>query len=106
MVIRKAERPMIYGTPLFSTFPYFPPKEGVPLKALFFLSHGRRNRLLPLSQGETLKRFLSETPSISWVPEGFPFSADFSLDLCCRIPAYALSFVPNERIVPFLKASF
>lgn len=105
MVIRKQkEGPWIYGTPL--TFLFSPPKEGVPLKAIFFLSHGQRNALKKITPRESLRRFLSQVPPMLWVPEGLSFSAHFSLDLCTTLPTYEFAFVPDERVVPFLRDIF
>jgi len=104
MVIhKKAGRPLIYATPLFRIPPSFPSGEGAPLRGIFFLTHGRRNRLKALPLQESLRRFLSETPPIFWVPEGLSFAAAFSLDLCRSIPTYELSFRPDGQVVPFLR---
>ena len=105
MVIRKQkEGPWIYGTPL--TFLSSPPREGVPLEAIFFISHGRRNALKKITPRESLGRFLSQVPPILWVPEGLSFSAQFSLDLCTTLPTYALAFAPDEKVVSFLREIF
>ena len=107
MVICKEKRgPWLYGTPLLNAS--FPPpsREGAPLRKIFFLRHGRKNVLKTVDPRDSLKRFLSEIPPILWVPEGLPFSATFSLDLCQRIPTYELSFVPDETIVHFLRNAF
>lgn len=97
--------PRIYGTPIFSTSSISPLKKGVPLRALFFLRHGRRNALKSLSPRDSLERFLSQTPSILWIPEALRFSAEFSFELCSSLPNHELSFVPDGTVVSFLRKS-
>lgn len=103
MALCRREKPTLFGTPLHSPLPNFLLTEGVPLEAIFFLRHGRKNQLTPLSYRESLTRLLPEIPFIPWAPEGHPFSSEFSLELCTSFPTYELSFVPDARVVSFLK---
>jgi len=61
MVIRKEKRrPHIYGTPLLRILPPSLLTEGAPLEAIFFLTHGRRTRLIHLSPRESLRRIIKD----------------------------------------------
>ncbi|MFH1857482.1 MAG: hypothetical protein ABH845_01065 [Candidatus Omnitrophota bacterium] len=90
----------IFGTPWHSRCKSFSP-ESVPLSAIFFLSHGRKNILTPVGPKEAVARLLREIPLI--VPETRLSASSLVLELCERIPAYTLAFSPTKKVVPFLK---
>ncbi len=105
VVCKRKGGPRIYGTPPCEPFPFFSLTEGTPLRGIFFLAHGKKNQLRRLALQESLRRFLLEVPPISWALEADSFLAEFVLTLCSSFPIYELSFVPDARIVSFLKKS-
>ncbi len=102
IVVRKEGRKKtIFGTPWHSKFPSVS-NQKAPLRAVFFLCHGKKNTVSRLSLSESVRRFLPEAWPRAWDPEGIPFIMRSSLDLCAEVPCYELAFVPTEEISLFV----
>ena len=105
VAVRREEKKIcIYGTPFGNASPFCSPKS-TTLSSIFFLAHGEKNQLKPLSSKESLQRLFPEVRLPSRLPAILSSAAESSLDLCTLIPAYELAFVPDERVVSFLKSS-
>lgn len=103
IVRRIGKKIYLFGAPWYRDgFPILP-NGRTPLKALFFLSHARKNRITPLSFKESVKRLLSQTNPLAWNPEGVAFSVKFSMNLCAEIPSYQLDFSPTPQVISFLR---
>lgn len=75
----------------------------VPLRAVFFLSHGECNRILPLSPIDALTRLLSQVFLPVWDQRQLGLVMATCSDLMGRIPAYQLEFVPEPGTVGFVQ---
>ena len=99
MVVRKIDGSFFtFGTP-------WPGEEeiavnkGVPLSAIFFISHGTDNKIEQLKPREALEKLLPLT-SIPWYDaDTMPGILTFCGDLTSYLPAYELSFKPDTGIV-------
>jgi len=80
--------------------------DSIPLSAIFFLSHGHKNRLLRLTPKEAVQRFLPQAFLPPWNLEGCARSLPLALEVCEKIPSYALAFIPHHDTVPFLRGFF
>jgi hypothetical protein len=92
----------IYGTPWHGTGKYAKP-DSARLKKIFFLKHGKENRLARLTPVEAGTRLLAAAFPPLWDREGM----DFTLGLCSKVmsvtPAYELSFLPDADIRGVIK---
>jgi hypothetical protein len=70
-----------------------------PIEAIFFLKHGRTNRVLRLGAGQTLERLLP----VATVPWSDPAALRPVLDLCGKliadVPAFEFQFRPEPKAV-------
>jgi hypothetical protein len=103
IVIRKTDtRFMTYGTPW--------PGEGkiavnnsVPLNGIFFIIHGRSNRIEEIKPGKAFEKLLPVV-SVPWYDKNNMIRIlSFCEDLTSRVPAYALHFKPDTGVVDFLE---
>lgn len=92
----------LYGTPWSRSRQSISARSTL-LTAIFFLSHGKENRLTRLSQKEALKRFLPELYLPPWDPDGHPATLSLALEVCARVPTYSLGFAPDQAVVSFLR---
>lgn len=106
IIVRKNGRTFwLFGTPWHGPCKSIS-SQSAPLTAIFFLSHGKQNRLIPLSPKEALKRFLPELYIPPWDPNGRPTLLSLALEVCAKIPSYSLAFTPQKEVVPFLRDFF
>jgi hypothetical protein len=74
-----------------------------PLSGIFFLSHGKENRVKPLNPRQALERLLKVT-SIPWYDRGvMPGILDFCEDLLTNVPLFEFHFTPGIEAVRFLE---
>lgn len=94
----------MYGTP-WPGDAGFARNEGVPLKALLFLRKALENRSEPVDAAGAMER-LMPVSSIPWY-EPTLMSASLGVigDLAASIPAADLSFTPDDRVLPALRAA-
>lgn len=75
----------------------------VPLAGIFFISHGRDNRIRPLDRKEALAKLLPVT-SIPWYDHVvMPDILGFCDDLISHIPAFELHFRPDGDVAHLLE---
>ena len=76
--------------------------ERVPLRALFFLAKGSRNRITPLTATQAIERLLPVT-SIPWydIP-GLSGAVKVCEDMAAAVPCYELQFRPDGSVADLL----
>jgi hypothetical protein len=102
IVVRKMDHCIrAYGTP-------WPGTEGIannqsaPLKAVFFLIHGDRDRIEPVSPQESVKLLLPVT-SVTWYDtRRLTAILDFLFGIATQTPAYKLTFKPDSDVASVL----
>lgn len=92
----------MYGTPWHGEAELALP-ERAPLTRVFFLGRGARNELRSLREAEAVARLMA----CSFIPfynrAGLDFSLAFFQQVTQAIPAEQLTFVPDERVVEFIR---
>ncbi len=92
----------IYGTPWPSSAG-FARNESAPLRALYFLEHGERNEIIPLTAAEAIRRLIP----VSMVPWQAPTVLDPFLKtlegIVESVPAALLRFTPTGAAVELLR---
>ena len=93
----------VYGSPWPSSG-HFALNGSAPLRRIYFLEHGAANVIEPLTPQGALKRFI-ECAMIPWMDPAFfdPFIRPIE-NILRAVPAAVLRFVPDEAVVPFVKA--
>jgi hypothetical protein len=102
IVREKAGQLWMYGTPWHGEFKKVSP-EGLPIRKIFFLRHGRKNSVVPKERAGGVSMLLTRCFPPLWDKQGM----DYTLDLCHRlvnkIPCYELSFVPGRQVLNLVR---
>lgn len=77
--------------------------ESAPLRAIFFLSHGDRNRCVPLSPGGAVAQLMSQVFLPVWSREQVELTMQTCADLVQEAECYHLEFVPEPDVVGFVR---
>jgi hypothetical protein len=73
------------------------------LAAILFLAHGESNRVKEIDKKEALEKILPAT-SIPWYDAAVMEKVlHFVDEMLVNIPCYEIQFVPDVRVVSFLK---
>ncbi|MGD2248466.1 MAG: hypothetical protein PVF58_08665 [Candidatus Methanofastidiosia archaeon] len=101
LIIRKREEHFwVYGVPWKDTHLTSP--DPCPLENIFFIEHAKEN-ILKQKKG-TLNSILPHILHPLWNVSGVKFSMNFLSELVKKIPCYMLGFVPDKRIIDFIRA--
>jgi hypothetical protein len=92
----------MYGTPWHGDFKEHS-SHGLPIHKLFFLRHGRKNSCKAKSGAEAVSMLLTRSFPPFWDSEGMAFTIEFCQRLVSKTPCYELTFVPNGRILDFVR---
>ena len=92
---------MLYGTPWNVDFK-LTSAAVVPLKKIFFIHHGKENRIELTDKQEAFASLFSNLFSAFWNRKGLEFSMKFCDDLVSSIPCYELGFVNDEKVMEFV----
>jgi hypothetical protein len=103
IAVRKIDKMfMSYGTPWAGEAAKAENK-AVPLAGIFFISHGKVNRIDELKPRQAMERLMPVT-SIPWYDEKTMTKVLFLCeDMVSNVPAYDLSFKPDNEIVDILE---
>jgi hypothetical protein len=74
-----------------------------PLKAVFFLVHGKQNQCARLASGEALAELLSQVFLPLWSREQLELTMQTCSDLLGKVDCYRLQFVPDRRVIAFVQ---
>ncbi len=92
----------IHGTPWHGDAGLADPG-GVPLAAIFFLSHGETNTVSSLSPAQTASRLMARSFPTFWNQEGLGFSTGIATDVALTVPGRELEFVPGPETVDYVR---
>jgi hypothetical protein len=93
----------IYGTPWHGEGGFASPRGG-GLKAIFFLRQGTENVVEPVKAVNAVSRLLTCSFPPYWDAEGMEFTLGFLEDAVASVPCHELSFVPDSRVIDFVRA--
>jgi hypothetical protein len=74
-----------------------------PLQRIFIISHASQNDVHRMLPSDAMLELLSRTLLPFWDQKGIALALDFLNKLCQSVPCYALGFVPDNRVVEYLK---
>ena len=92
----------VYGTPWHGDYRGISPA-GVPLKRVFFLRHGDRNRAGPVEKATAAAELIARSFSPVWDRDGMSFSLEFGIQLAGKVPFHDLSFRPDPSVVEYVR---
>ena len=93
---------MMYGTPWHGDFDKFVLKP-LPVQKIFFLKHGSKNLAIPKKGIEAVSMFITRCFPPIWDKEGMESTTDLSQRIVRKIPCYELNFVPDRKIINFIR---
>jgi hypothetical protein len=99
---QRAGRFWMYGTPWHGDYTGVSP-QGVPLDKVFFLRHGDDNHARQVAGAEAASMLLARCFPPLWDESGMRFTLGFIAQLAEAVPCYELDFVPDERIVEYVR---
>lgn len=103
VIVREREgRFWAYGTPWHGSARLASP-EAMPLDRIFVLRHAGENRAVPLEPLEAASRLLVRSFPTFWDAQGMAFTLQFLGKLCRSVPCQELEFVPDRRVVEYLR---
>jgi len=74
-----------------------------PLKAIYFIRHGRKNSLKSKSGKDAAAGLFSCSFPPFYSPEGLGFTLDFYAGMACSVACSELSVVPNRKVIDFIR---
>lgn len=103
IVIRKTGSSfMVFGTP-WAGDAGIAENKSVPLSGIFFIRHGNENRIEQLEPGRAFEQLMPVT-SIPWYDKEVMLTIlSFCEELVTAVPAYELSFKPDNTVVDFFE---
>ena len=102
IVRREGDKFWMYGTPWHGEAELSAALK-VELKRIFFLRHGESNRVVPQRRVEAAARLFSNAFPTFYNAEGLSFTLEFLDELTGSVPCAELVFVPDERVVDFVR---
>jgi hypothetical protein len=92
----------MYGTPWHGDYRWVSP-QGVPLEKIFFLRHAGENQARRVGGVTAASMLLARSFPPLWDATGMEFSLDLSARLVEAVPCYELGFVPDGRVVEYVR---
>jgi hypothetical protein len=103
IVKEKRGKLWMYGTPWHGDFKEHS-SHGLPVDKLFFLRHGKKNRVQVKSGVEAVSMLLARSFPPFWDKQGMAFTVEFCQHLASKIPCYELTFVPDSGMIDFVRS--
>ena len=104
IIIRKKNAQYwMYGTPWHGDARFASPAK-VKLEKVFFIEHGRANSVKAVGGTFPVLQFLKASFPPYWDKKCMQFAMEFFSDLVAAVPCRELSFVPDSKIVEFVKS--
>ncbi len=91
----------MYGTPWHGEA-RFASSSRAPLKAVFFLRHGRKNALRSKTGAEAAALLYSRSFPAFYSPEGLRYTLEFCGRLTEAVPCYEFDVAPNRGVIDFI----
>jgi hypothetical protein len=76
---------------------------GIRVKKLFFIKHGKENKIFFMDQRSILKALALQSRSLIWSSAVWKNIAGFYADLASSVAGYGIEFVPDVRCVDFIR---
>jgi hypothetical protein len=92
----------MYGTPWHGEAK-FGSAQGVKLEKIFFLRHGPKKVIQPLSRAESVLRLLQCSFPPFWDAAGMEYTMEFFEALATRVACHELTFRPDESAIEMIK---
>jgi len=92
----------MYGTPWHGECDSVSP-DGVPLEHIFFLRHAEANGLSRVTGARAAAMLLARSFPPLWDAAGMAFTLDFCDRVVAAVPCGELGFVPDRRVVDFIR---
>jgi hypothetical protein len=92
----------MYGTPWHGTFDVTSGK-ALPVDKIFFLRHGRENRLAPKAGSEAVSMLLTRSFPTFWDPAGMEKALGIMDHMSSALPSYELHFRPDGDVIDFIR---
>lgn len=92
----------IHGTPWHGDAGIADPS-GVPLEAIFFISHAEENKARSISHAIAASQLLARSFPTYWNREGMEFSAELAGKLAQALPAFELEFTPGPEVIDYVR---
>lgn len=103
IIVREKDRELwMYGTPWHGEFREVSSR-GLLIRKLFFLRHGNRNSVVPKEGREAVSMLLTRCFPPFWDKNGMANSIELCQFITEKIPCYELNFVPNKKIITFVR---
>jgi hypothetical protein len=92
----------MHGTPWHGDFKEHS-SHALPVDKLFFLRHGKKNSARAKTGAEAVSMLLARAFPPFWDKQGMAFTIEFCQRLVSAIPCYELTFVPDARMIDFVR---
>lgn len=92
----------MYGTPWHGDFNEVSPK-ALPIRKVFFLKHGEKNSAVPRKGVEAVSMLLTRSFPPLWDQKGMNYTLGLLDRMASRLPCYELHFLPDKRIIDFVR---
>lgn len=103
VIRRRGDRFWMYGTPWHGDFRGFS-SHGVLLEKVFFLEHGQENRARPEPSGVGLAKLVARLFAPLWNARQMQNVVEFAGDVVEHLIPHTLAFVPDKKVVSFVRA--
>ncbi len=98
------DRIWMYGTPWHGEAELASASKAL-LKQIYFIHHGRKNSLKPLSAIDAAAALFSRSFPLFYSPDGLKFTLDFYGRVANAVPCNKLGVVPDRDVVSFIRES-
>ncbi len=101
LIIRKEdEEYFIYNTPMF----YSDLPKKCPLHSIYVIEHSRENNLNRMEGAKAVSNIMAFCIQHGYNMHFIEQHLNFLSELCSNIPIYNLGFVPDEKVIEFIKS--
>jgi len=105
VIIRKIDSKFwMYGTPWHGDAKVYA-NDKAPLEKIFFLRHAKKNTVRKISSMEACSRLITCLFPVFWDKKGMKFTLSFCSELLQKTPCYELGFLPDKRVLNFIRAN-
>jgi hypothetical protein len=105
VILRKqGHQVWMHGTPWHSDEPLASPR-CAPLRRGFFLRHGSRNELAPVTGAQAVMELFARSFPPFFSANGLEYTLSCLTEISKAVPFFDLGFVPNQAVTDFLRAT-
>jgi len=92
----------MFGTPWHGEA-HFGSARGIKLEKIFFLQHGPKNQIQPLTVNGSVQKLLQCSFPPFWDAAGMQYTMAFFEELTTRVHCQELAFEPDGKVIDFVK---